>query len=271
MEMRVLRADQQRKHAVLVDQGDAALRLEIGVFDGLVGVDALEDYVGLGECRVHVADRIGQVGDEIAVRVQKRRALLYRILGRQDRLERFVFDLHERGRGIGDFQRVGRNRDNRLADMADDVLGEDRSVLEQRADLQPLVGNVRGGENATDAGQRCGLRDVDALDARIGIGAAHEAAVKHIGKSDVRGVFRLAADLVEHVVARDASADIAATRFAIEALDQRAIGFLPGTLLAFGAQGKFLAFVDLRHAVLVRSASLIVRHYYAHVRRLQGL
>ena len=145
-------------------------RGEIGgvPFDGLqVDLRRRDIAVGarIGTAREQAFQRIGDMGQLLEIDL--------------DRLDRFG----------GDLLGLGRDRQDRLADIEHLVLGEDRRL--RRRELRHVVGG-EDAEHALDLQRR---RGVDAADLGVRDRAGQGLAEHHAVGTEVLGVFRPAGDL----------------------------------------------------------------------------
>ena len=116
-----------------------------------------------------------------------------RDFGIEDRRQLLVLDLDHACGLLGCRARIGRNRDDLLADEAHAVDGQHRHVLEAAAPASE--GEVTPGEDDAYAGDRLRAARVDAEDPRVRDGTAHEGAPQQIGQALVRPEARSPGDL----------------------------------------------------------------------------
>ncbi len=104
----------------MIDVGEARLGLEIGVLDCLRGVGLLDDQIGLREALGDVAHADRNVLGDIVRRVvvQHRRAGPHRLFRIEHRRQRLVDDLDRSQRAPRRDLILGRDRGDRLADIA---------------------------------------------------------------------------------------------------------------------------------------------------------
>ena len=119
----------------------------------------LHDLVRLGERGVEIAPLVDAVPHQVAagVLVDRRHAVVLRVAGVGDRVERLVLDLDELGRVARRLARLGDDGDDRLADVAH-LADRERVVLDVRAgyrrDLEERIGERRdlfAGQRPVDA------------------------------------------------------------------------------------------------------------------------
>ena len=173
-------------------------------------VSALNDLVGLGEALRNVALGDVDVGGVVAL---PHRALLRRIrlpggvhkrclrfernFGVEHRVQRLVVDLDERAGLLGELGRQCGDCGDHFAFVADNVLREQRSVLNRRAILN--VWDVLLRDHGQNAGKFACLARVQPRDARIRTSGVEKRAVKHPGKRQVGRVAAFAVHLLEPV------------------------------------------------------------------------
>jgi hypothetical protein len=128
-------------------------------------VSTLEDMVGLGESRRHVAEPdpaavVSLVGEVVpaVVLVDHRGTLGQRLLDVEHRRQILVLDRDRRGARVGRGLRLGHDRADRLTEVADLALGQDRLVVRGDPDqLQrrvEVVRNVLVGQHLHHSGHR---------------------------------------------------------------------------------------------------------------------
>ena len=177
--------------------------------DPLVGDHLLDGDVGLGERRVGrrlvaglpvedvvrvLARPVGAVGLVLEVLADHRRVRRHR-LERIDQHRQFVIVDVDQFDPVGrDVAVVGQHEGDLLVLEEDVVLGEHRLHVagERRHVVEAERLEVGGGQHGEHAGQRLGLRRVDRLDPRMGVGRADDVAVEHAGQLQVVDVVALA-------------------------------------------------------------------------------
>ena len=142
-----------------------------------------------------------EIADDVAFRVEPDSVRSQRRLRRQYRFERLVLHVHEPAGIVGRGGALGRDRDDRLAGIADTIPGEHRRVLGQGPDQEPLGRDVRRGQHGADPGGGPGPGDVDVQETGMRMLASHEAAVEHSVRGEVGRVPGHPSNLVERVVA----------------------------------------------------------------------
>ena len=210
--------------------GDQAVRLHRRVRLHLRAVFARDDLVGLRETLLHVAARppprppragprrlpcCGSPGAappppavaacSVGPGKHHRRVVLHRCFERRDVRQALVFDAHQFRRSLRRAHALGRDRGDRLAEVAHHRITFVRfdGGIAQLRDRHDAVEHVHG----PDAGICLGRRRVDGLDAGVRNSTADDARVQHAGQLDVEGVARLAGHLLHGVDAVDALAD----------------------------------------------------------------
>ena len=114
--------------------------------------------------------------------------------GIDDRRENFIFDLDQLEGVLGDVTARRRNRGDRIADEPDFIM---RQAVARPTDrkaghgLRPSLG-VFTGNHRDHAGKFLGLGSVDALDARVGMGAAQDRREQHAWKGNIVAELRSA-------------------------------------------------------------------------------
>ena len=128
-----------------------------------------------------------------------RRVRVERGLGVGDERQRLVLDLDQAQGVLGDLLGVGGDGRHLVADVADGLVEEHGCPRTRRSRA------LRAAEDGPDAGQRLGLRGVDALDPRVRVRAAQDPGVELAGQADVVGVLGAAGDFQVALDARDAA------------------------------------------------------------------
>ena len=166
-----------------------------GALEGRVGGRLVAGFPGEDVVRVRaraVADLV-LVGDVLA---DDRRVLVHRLLRVDDRRQLFVVDLDQRGAVGGGVAVAGEHHRHFLHLEVHLLVGQHglHVAAEGGHPVQVHRLQVVGGQHRhhARAGQRLAL--VDALDARVRVGAAHERAEQHARQLDVVDVGALAAD-----------------------------------------------------------------------------
>src|SRR5205085_693709 len=124
--------------------------------------------------------------------------------------KRFVFDGDQFGSVTGGIGVVGDYGGNRLADVTDAILGEDRVGRDLKIRHSNRAGDhaqaieVGYGEHGNYARMGAGGLRVDGSDARVGVRGAHEGAVHEAGKADVVGIVADAANQARIFLALEA-------------------------------------------------------------------
>ncbi len=202
--------------------------LDIGLVDGLGGVAALDDDLGLreagGDVALGVGDALGDVGGlgglgvepgGVEVVVQHRRIRRHRRLDVDDVGQHFVLDRDERQRRLGDGGRDGGDGGDGVALVERLVAGHAvaREVAEVHrafADERLLVGDlgeVGGGHHGAHAGELFRLRGVDGEDAGMRVRAALDLGPQHPRQRHVGAELGAAGDFIDAVGADRAGAD----------------------------------------------------------------
>ncbi len=183
----------------------ADLRLDRRRDQALLDDPVLDHDVGVGERRVDVAAGNGPVERDVlrnAV-VELRRACLRRALRIDDGRKRLVVDIDQIHGVLRLIPALGHDNGDAVADVADDVLCQDRIRTdakigvrhepEARHGLQALLRICRG-VNGNHARGGAGPRRVDAPDPRVRVGAPQDRRVHQAGQGDVVGVRRRSGD-----------------------------------------------------------------------------
>ena len=192
-------------------------RTRVGLDVALVGgghaVLGLDDDVGFREARFHVAAFEALLGGDVARRlagvavgvlalVDERCAVGDRVVDAEHRRQGLVLHLDEIERRLGLRDRLGRHGGNRVA------------VVEHLVASEYVLGQVVLGAGEIGAGNRgqhavggAGLRQVHALDAGMGVGAAQHLAVQHVGEVQVCAERRPSSYLFDAVGAHRTGAD----------------------------------------------------------------
>ena len=196
--VRELRRRPQRQ-PVLVDVVD---RKRAAAFDRMRAAAMLleVDAGAMGRARERVGDvAIGlpELGQEVAGAgaMGARRARCQRLPAVRHRRQRLVVDRDQRRGVLGDVARLRDHHRHRLADEGDLVLGEHerRDVGRQlrRAKLQrkPLLCEQRRQIGEREHGMHAGVSlrgaGVDGADQGMGMRAAHECRLQHVGKAQI--------------------------------------------------------------------------------------
>ena len=147
------------------------------------------------------------LADAVAALVEGGRPGLERLLEVHDEGQLLVLDL-DRPRGrAGLVQRLGRDRRHLLA-LVTAVRVEEPAQRSLRREVEgQLRAGAVGGEDRAHAGHRQRLARVHLLHARVGVRAAGEGGVEHVGQHEVAGVDGRAADALVRVDARLRGAD----------------------------------------------------------------
>ncbi len=173
----------------------------VGLFEELVDLGGVRG----GHRQRHV---VGVVGVDLALRgVEGALEVDHRAAGRD-------VDLHVQRRVARDVAVLGDDHRHRLADVADETVGEQR-VLGVAPGLGPgdvrrapdLAAQVVEGVRGDDALPRERLGQVDLLDLPRGVVAAHEGDVQHPVELQIVGVGRQAADQARILAPLDPLAD----------------------------------------------------------------
>jgi len=131
-----------------------------------------------------------------------------RLLGVDDRFERFVLDLDQLSGIVGEGRRFGDDggyRFSLITDLVDshrviaNLLGMLGSDFDERL---RVVGHFLSRDRADHAGKSCSGGSIDADDPRMCVGRAHEAEVEHFAELDVVGKFAAAAQEAVFFLAR---------------------------------------------------------------------
>ena len=151
------------------------------------------------------------------VLAQHRRAVGERRRGIVQRRQLLVLDLDQLDRIGRDVAVVGDHEDDLLVLEQHLAVGEHHlHVARERRHVVQVQGlQVLGGEHRAHARQRLGLRDVDRLDARVAVLAAHEVAEQHARQLQVVDVVALALDEADVLLALARAADAAQRRLAL--------------------------------------------------------
>ena len=145
----------------------------------------------------------------------------FRIEHRRQRLE---IELNQLRRVLGDIAVLRHDDRNRLADMADFVMGQqrllriDELVLHQRRPFagqrqlrvrhrRQLADKFWPGQHMENAGRRGGARHVDGLDTGVRVRAAHENRMQHMRQFEVGNVLPAAGQEPPVLAPRHGAAD----------------------------------------------------------------
>ena len=169
-----------------------------------------------------------------------RRARLGGLLRIHHHRQRLVVDLDQVERVARDKSVLGHHHRHRIADETDlahrqrawrvDVVRDPASLpgAGQRVDIH----HIFAGDHGDDAGQRLGLRGVDALDVGMGVGTAQNGGVRHAMEFDIVEVVTFAGDQLGIFAALERLPDHSShcighddTSFVYVALDQRPFSF----------------------------------------------
>ena len=208
-------------HAILVREGDGALRLQKRVLRER-RLEVVRHHVrGRGQrglrvaardvaALAHVVVKHHVVAKRVEALVHQGRALGLRLRDVAHGLQHLVVNLHQTLRLRERLLVLGHHQADGVTHAARDVALRDHHVpvLDQVAHL--VHGHVAGEKNAHHARQRLGLRRVDALDACARVLRAHRARVAHVRKVLAREVVRVLAvaqHLAAHVHAEGALAN----------------------------------------------------------------
>ena len=177
-------------------------------------VDPLDDHIAFGPGIVDIAflelgigDGVGMFGALIgagvfvAVLVQDGRVRLERFFRVENGGQLLVFDLDQLKGLAGDFQCIGGNSGDRLADIAHLVAGEGHLVLQEDADIF-LFRQILGRDDRAHAFERLGFGSVDRADTCMGVRGAQHRGVQHARQGHVIGVYRLAGEFLTSLETR---------------------------------------------------------------------
>ncbi len=197
----------RRRVAVVME---AALELVRGARERGIDV-ALADGEG--------ADQVGGefVVDHRCARAQRR----FRVDHRRQRIE---IEADQLGGVLGGVAALRQDHGDRLADVADLVVGEqrllriDELVLDLRGPLarqrelrvrhrRQELGEVGAAEHIGDAGRRGSAGQIDRADARVGDRAAHEGRVQHARQREIGDELPATGQQAMILAARDRTAD----------------------------------------------------------------
>ena len=182
-----------------------------------------DDVIGLGAGRSIVAAALPDVRGDVAANIVVHRggSAVHRLFQTDHRRQRLKLDGNVAQRIFGEIAALREYDRERLADMADLVLGErhlgaliedrvlDRRRRHQQRTGRPIGAEIGGGidrDNAV-AGARRG--DIDRADAGMREIAAQKCRVHHAGQFDVVDEQRLAAQQPRVLVATDRRAETA--------------------------------------------------------------
>jgi hypothetical protein len=178
-----------------------------GVLEHPLGVG--ERFRGIATPEVKIERDIGVATTGEVLQIGKGAGRLQLIVDEDRRGERLDFIEHRRHRLVVDFDRLRRLFGNmrvgcehcrdRLADMANLALGEDRLVVKRRAviGLGDDGADIGGGDDAVYPGDRGSGAGFDAADPPMRLRASADLAVEHPGKTKTQivDVFGRARDL----------------------------------------------------------------------------
>ena len=180
---------------------------------------ALENGVGVTFADGEGADQVGGefVVDDGGAGIER----LFRIQHRRQRLE---IEFDQLRRVFGGIAVLRHDDRNRLADMADLVMGQqrllriDELVLHQRRPFarqrqlgirhrRQFADELWPGQHMENARRRGGARHVDRLDARVGLRAAHEDRMHHVRQFEIGNVLAAAGQEPPVLAPRHGAAD----------------------------------------------------------------
>ncbi len=194
-----------RQSPLVLGHGDRRVLLHRQMGVAVVEEEVVVDPVGRGEARLDVAelhrDDLVQVA-AVGVGVELRLSGGDRLFDRGDRRQRLVVDLDGERRSVRSVLGECRDRDDRVADVADHFDRQGVLVLRDREDAEGGR-QVGAGENADDTGQRARLLEPDRANARVRQRRADELDEDLAWKSEVvseaglAGYFGVAVDAPE--------------------------------------------------------------------------
>ena len=201
--------------------GDNAARLDRRRRAVIVVEAAGDDAIGLGTRGGVVAAALPDMGGDIAAHVivdgrGRAAASFFKI---DDGGERFKLDGNVAERILGEVAAVRQHDGERLADMADFVLGErhlraliedrvlDRRRRHEQRAGRPIIAEIGRGIDGDDTVAGARRRHIDRADAGVRDVAAQKSRIDHAGKLDVVDEQRLAAKQPRVLIAADRSAE----------------------------------------------------------------
>ena len=191
-------------HTVAVGIGHGALRLQECVFRP-GGREALGQHVfALCNGFRRIAALNVLVGQQIAGCVDQRRVGQHGLARGAHHGQLFVVHPHQLLGLRQDLRRFGGHKADGVAQIVGDIAHGDHGVpvFFQMAHLV-LPGNIGGGEDCRDAGERFGFFGMDGQHSGPGIGASDGGAVQHAFHVDIVGIDAGAGDFFRHVHAGD--------------------------------------------------------------------
>ena len=185
---------------VIVYPDQARVRLQVRLVDHRGVVLPLDNHIGLGEPDLRVslvpsvpdegvgglAQRFGQAGVAVQVRVEYRSAILHGLEGVEHRMQLLVLNVDEFQGFVGYILGLGGDGGHRLSDEPHPVLGQGWNVP-QAASVENAL-NVGSRQHGVDSRQDSGLGGVDAGDLGVRIGTPQNLAPQGSRKLDVGGV-----------------------------------------------------------------------------------
>ena len=196
--VRRLRGRPQGQLAVRAPVGDGGVLLHRQVRVALEVEDVLAHEVGARERGVDITelqrDVLVDVGP-VAVLVDAHLGMGERRFDRHECRQGLVVDLDQLTRALGRLFVDGGHRRDRVADHPDLLHTERFLVLGHGQDAELHAREIGARDDAEDTRQRARPRRVDPRDARVGMGAAQQLAVRHARHDEVVGVPGLAGDL----------------------------------------------------------------------------
>ena len=188
-----------RVHRQLVGQrpvGDRHMKLGITVVRGVGRVTVGAHTRRTGKGLLDIAEILRLLPGDIAfgLGVDQEGIGLLRILDAEQRRQRLVLHLDQRG-SFGCRRLIERgNGGDFVADVVDDLVAEQR-LLDAHVELR----GIGMGDHRLDARQGQRSRGVDAQDPRARMRTAHDLRVQHAGQHHVVGEQRAAAELVRAI------------------------------------------------------------------------
>ena len=170
---------------------------------------ALDDHIGFGKAALDVPVPYLDVLEQIAVfplLVHNRRVGLGGFNRPRDHRQRLVVHFDQFQRLRGDLFGIRRHNRHRIAHIAHFFRRQHRPIVVDQA-VNVVPRNVLMGQHGVNAWERFGFAGVDARDARVRIGGAQCASVKHPLENVIVGVLGAPRDFVQHFLRRHGMSD----------------------------------------------------------------
>ena len=156
---------------------------------------------------VNLAQSVEEPTSQMRGVMQERSPRRQRLIDRGGCRELLVRNLDKVQCRIGDGGRFRGNGRDRLADEADSINGENRSILERMTVVRIRRRQILPGHDRNNARQCLGRAGVDGDDASVGIRATQHATIGHAMEAEIASELRFALDFGQGVRARCVGAD----------------------------------------------------------------